>query len=266
VSAAHRITLRLAAVAAISNFQRQPWPTLAGPQIFDSKIEPQELYEGENAFPLCVVYTDYDKDFANHQSQAQKRRTLTLTVEILVVQSQADRDEFGNILLDEEGAPQSYTISTPATDSELETSLDIFESQIFDALSADNSAANCFQYLVTGFDNVISRRGATVEGGARLSARQLTIEAYVLRDPAPGILPAEVATFLDDLAETPDYAGRVDEVRAMYLRGADLSATDKLRRVMGWSKGVTDILGYQSGPAVTLGTPIVWLQPNGSPV
>ncbi len=262
----HRIVLRTAAVAALSNFQREPWPTLAGGQIYDSKIEPQEIFEGENAFPLCVVYTDYDKDFVNHHQQAQKKRSLTLTIELLVVQSRADRDAQGKIVLDPDGNPLGYTISTPVTDSELETSLDIFESQIFAALSAENSAAECYRYLVTGYDNIISRRGATVDGGTRLSARQLTIEAFVLRDPAPGNLPSEVDAFLTELSTTSDYGTRVDELRSLYLDGGALTEPNRLKRVTSWSNSVTDLLGYDRGPAVNLGTPIVWLRPDGSPL
>lgn len=248
-----RLVIRTSAIAALNNFRGPPWPTIAGSHIYDSRIEPTESAQPDVAFPICVVYTDYDKDHWDHHSLAHRDRLLTVTFELLIAV----------VTQEEEG---QYRVEYPLTDSELETSMDIFEAQVARALRANNPAADCWRHHMSGIVNIISRRGATVEGGQKLAARQITVESKVPRGPANGTVPLPVRTFLDRLKSYPDFAERVPAIEDMYAAEASLTEAERLLAVMGWSDMAAGMLGYQRGPVVTLGTPVTWLQPNGSPL
>lgn len=247
-----RLVARLAAVSALNNFMQVPWPTLAGDKIFDSRIEPVEDFKENVAFPVCVVYTDYDRDHWDHHTTVRTDRLLTVTFELLIAQISEKTDD------------GSFVVSQPGTDSELEVSLDIFEIQIAEALRADNPAANCFRHLMHSYVNVISRRGATVEGGQKLAARQITVESKVPRGPANGLIAPAVAAFLDELEQHDDYEDRVPAIRALYQSPGSLTAAEQMMRAMGWSDEVAGKLCYRRGPVVTLGTPVVYHVEAGS--
>lgn len=235
---ANRAMLRLAAIHALNNFNQQPWPTLAGPYIFDSRIEAIEDTKADHAYPLCVVYTDYDKDGFRHGSAIDKSRLVTITFELLVVQ-QAPQDD-------------KTVIECPQTDSELETVIDIFENQIFKALVGTNSAAECFKYLVQSYETVISRRGASSESGKRLAARQITIEAAIPREPAKSVVPGPVNAFLTDLEAAEEYRDRVPLLRDMYLLPAGRTDAEALLDANGWSTELGGILGIPRGPQLVM--------------
>lgn len=247
-----RLITRLAVVNAINGFSKEPYPTLAGPNIFDSKIEPLENIQPKEVYPICVVYTDYDKDHYRHGNKAGAKRLLTITIELLIAQ------------MTKEAGSDFYEIALPHTDSELESSIDIFETQVFRALEADNSAANVFRYMANGYENVISRRGADVNGGQRLCARQITMELSTLRDPIESTIPAAIAAFLDDLEATDDYRIRVPDIREAYMAGDDMTAAERLIRTMGWSKSAAGILGYERGVQPVLPPSVTWLDQHGN--
>lgn len=250
----NRLLTRIAAVSALNNFMEQPWPTIAGPNIFDSKIEPVDDTPFDRAFPTCVVYTDYDRNHWNKGSRIHSDRLLTLTLELLVVTA----EKVG-------GDSVTYQLDCPVTDSEIETSLDMFETQIFRALSAGNEASNCFSYLCPTYDAVISRRGASVEGGLRLAARQITLETKALRDPVLGTIPPEVEAFLVRLECQPDYAERVGSIRMMLTEPASWPADRQLANAAGYPGRVIEMLGGPTSPLTVLGPTITFLNPQGGP-
>ena len=170
-----RLVVRLAAVSALNNFLQPPFPTLAGDKIFDSRIEAVEDFKTKVMFPIAVVYTDYDKNHWAHQSLNNEDRLLTATFEILIAQISEIPDEGG------------FLVERPNTDSELETSLDIFEMQIAEALRADNPAADCWRHLMYHYNEVTSRRGATTEGGQKLAARQDDADQAFVECDAAGL-------------------------------------------------------------------------------
>lgn len=241
----YRTVSRLAVVTALNNSMQAPWPTLAGPNIFDSKIEPVEDMATDRIFPTCVVYTDYDKDHWTKGSKVHKDRLMTVTLELLMVQA---------IKPDE--AQEVYQLDCPMTDSEIETSLDVFEAQVYRALGSVSVAADAFNYICPSYDNVISRRGASVEGGQRLAARQITMEMKALREPMKGVVPTEIAAFLDHLENNDvgytDYQDRAADIRAVLTEPATLSDGDQRLRLFGYSQAVATRIGNPTGPAVLL--------------
>lgn len=258
----NRTIARMAVVSALNNYMVPPasgghWPTLAGPNIFDSKIEPVEDMKEDRAFPCCVVYTDYDKDHWSKGSADKKDRMMTVTLELLIVQvaeTAPQTDEQGNVI------PTKYTLETPFTDSEIETTLDMFEVQIFRALNANNKAADCFNYLCSAYDNVVSRRGASIEGGVRLAARQITLEMKTPRDPITGTIPVPIADFLNELEQHGDYGDRVDDIRAMYTATANETAAERAAKAYGYARPLAKILGYEPGAEVVLPSNLTFVE------
>ncbi|CCF19160.1 exported protein of unknown function [Pseudorhizobium banfieldiae] len=237
----YRLVSRLAVVSALNNYMAAPWPTLAGPNIFDSKIEPVEDMAKDRAFPCCVVYTDYDKDHWSKAPAGHKSRMMTVTLELLIVQTAQDQS-----------TADPYKLECPFTDSEIETSLDIFETQIFRALGEGTEASDAFNYICPGVENVISRRGASIEGGQRLAARQITLEMKTIRENIQGTIPPQIAAFLDRAEQHPDYADRIIDIRAAMTSPATKTPNERYMQAFGYSRDTSARLGRPVGPQVML--------------
>lgn len=249
----NRLLLRLAAVSALSNYQETPYPTLAGPHIFDSRVDPVATLKGDAVFPICVVYTDYDKDALTFKGLQTRTRLLTVTLELFVGQVKEDPN-------------QGFELALPDTDSDLELSLDVFEAQIYDALGAGTLAADTFNTIAYGFDSVVSRRGASYEGGQKLAARQITLEVKCLREPPPGIVPEYMDGFLRELETRGEYADRASIIRDYLARHGGVGEDEATIRFHGYSEATAGNLGYGRAPAVRLGTPVRWFTANGQPL
>lgn len=250
----NRSLLRMATVAAISNFMQAPYPTLAGQHIFDSKIEPVNDVQDDVQYPMVVVYTDYDRDYIGHGTLRKVPRLMTITIEMLVAIITDRRDDGG------------YSLAYPQIDSELEISLDILEHQVFEALQANNAAADCYRAMVYGVETIISRRGATVEGGQKLAARQLTLEVSCLREPTTGVLPEYAEKFLDaidEVAETNpgyEFADRTAVLRSAYQDNAAGALNVRRARQVGYTQDDMDKLLIEDTPTVLV-PPITWVGP-----
>jgi len=251
----NRVLLRLAAASAASNFFQEPYPTIAGPMIFDSKVEPIENFKVDIAYPTIVIYTDYDKNHVAHQDLPHTSRVMTVTFELLMAVMELQGDPGGD-----------YIMRTPQTDAELESSLDIMEHQLFESLRAPNSAANAFRTMAYGVENVVSRRGATTEGGTKIAARQVTYEAKVIQELSMPVLPAYITQFLTDLEETEGYQQMAPALRALYTMSNNVAAGERLRRTMGWSEETYGHLGYALPGAPLLPPGTVWLDQHGNPL
>lgn len=251
----NRILLRLSAASAIANFWREPWPTLAEHLVFDSKIEPIENMEADIVYPTVVVYTDYDKNHIPHQGLPHTSRNTTITFELLMaVLSKSDDDS------------DLFVLNMPSTDGELEAALDVMEAQVFAALRADNSAADCFSALAYSLDNVVSRRGATTEGGTKIAARQVTYEAKVIQEMANPLLPEWGNRFLTDLAASEGMGPLASRVKLLFEAMGDTDQVERLRQTMGWTTETKRTLGYPLPNAPRLPQDVVWLDQHGNPI
>lgn len=228
----YRSITRIAAVSAVNNLMQEPWPTLAKGNVFDSKIEPVEDMKADQVFPTCVIYTDYDKDYWSKGKMAIGSRNLNLTIELLVVQAEE---------VDNSGV---FNVDCPETDSEIETTLDLLEDQVFRALRNGSVAADCFNYICVDCVGVVSRRGASFESGQRLAARQITLEMAAMMDPEAGVVPAQVAAFLDQLEESsPDYRDRVPFLREALTMPSGRSDGWRVMQATGLPSHTVGILG-----------------------
>lgn len=251
----NRLIARLATVSALNNYLEEPWPTLAGPNIFDSKIEPVEDMKLDRVFPCVVVYTDYDKDYWNKSGFGGKDRLMSITLELLIVQAQPSSTE----------EPDTYRLDCPQTDSEIETSLDMLEVQVFRALTAGTVASDALSYICPSASAVISRRGASTEGGQRLAARQITLEMKAIRDNIAGTIPDPIALFLNELEQHEDYRARVGEIRSMMTATASDTDFKRAMAAFGYGRPLAAMLGGEPDPEVILPPNLTFHMPGSSP-
>jgi hypothetical protein len=123
----YRTALRLATIeslrpAALLGTQG-PWPTLAGPRVYDSRIDPiEDLKPGlENRRAVVVVYTEMDQGYgAQKRGGPPFRREVDLVFEISQIAAEGDGDD--------------YVAGYASTDPQLEAELDRIESEIAFAL------------------------------------------------------------------------------------------------------------------------------------
>lgn len=252
----NRLLTRWSVVCALNNYLAEPYPTLAGPNIFDSKIEPVEDMAQARAFPCCVVYTDYDEDPWGKAQKIETDRLLTVTLELLIVQATVQQGQ----------SPPIYSLECPSTDSEIESTLDIFETQIYRALAAGTVASDAFNYLCPAYKKVISRRGASVEGGHKLAARQITLEMKSVRDNTKGIIPEPLAPFVDRLETFPDYQDRIAELRDVMTAPAAMTDEQQYMLTLGYSTQLMEALALKKDQAKVLPPNITFLNPNGGPM
>ncbi|KZL17689.1 hypothetical protein PsAD2_03026 [Pseudovibrio axinellae] len=248
----NRIVLRWAVVSALSNYMDEPLPTIAGRLIFDSKIEPVHTQKKDTVYPMCVVYTDYDFNGPPALGYERDKRTITITFEVFIGAFDVDEDE-------------TFNLNLPNTDAELEYSLDMFEAQIFRALHGDNLACDAYRSLINSYDNVISRRGATVEGGSKVAARQITVEVLCDRDPIVGQPSEEVTAFLEELRSKGEYGEYVEDLLEAYAFDKELSLSTQHAVHLNYPNKVREALGIPKPDAPVSITPeIVFHASNGS--
>jgi hypothetical protein len=131
-----RTALRLATILALTNNDREPYPTMAGAHVFDSEPDPQQLRfdEGERQ-PIAVVHIDAD----TQRSQSRQngggpwRNNVQILIELRVVQQSRVDGEM--------------IVGLPVTSPEMETALDVFEYQVCGALFAPDRWGALWQLL-----------------------------------------------------------------------------------------------------------------------
>jgi hypothetical protein len=248
----YRTALRLATIESLrpaSLLDTQgPWPTLAGPRVYDSRIDPiEDLKPGlENRRAVIVVYAEADQGYS-----AQKRGGPAFRREVDLV------FEISQIAAD--GAGDDYVAGYASTDSELEAELDRIEWEISNALyfarngtliarsQLEHDCAKPGETLMpiwralTG-EAVTEPRShphRTSEEAVRLAYRTVTWKVQCPDDHWPTLAPAEAITGLDSfpypfrgvakaLAQVPAYAPLINGL----VTGAPTPAvTPRLQRV-----------------------------------
>jgi len=172
-----RLALRLATKEAMAPLalhaapNESNWPTLAGQYVFDSEIGPIDDLKDELARPVAVIYTGDDRG----QSKSNRggppfEHFVDLEIQIsMVMKETADNAE-------------GYSVGFPFTSSEMEASLDAFESQVKFALFV-SEAGQLFRDLtgmvIENFDSEVLRYG---EEKLPLAARILKMRVRVADD------------------------------------------------------------------------------------
>ncbi|MGH0004860.1 hypothetical protein ACQU0X_32765 [Pseudovibrio ascidiaceicola] len=246
----NRIALRWAVVSALSNYMEDPSPTIAGKFIFDSKVEPIQTQQQDTVYPMCVVYTDYDFNGPPALGYKKDERSITITFEVFIGAFEADGED-------------TFNLNLPNTDAELEYSLDMLEAQIFRALHSDNNACDAYRSLINSYDNVVSRRGATVEGGSKVAARQITVEVLCDRDPIVGQPSEAVAAFLEELRDKGEYGEYVENLLEAYAFVKELPVSTQHAVHLNYPNKVREALAIPKPDAPISTVPeIVFVDPK----
>lgn len=259
----NRMMMRLSAIGALKKIGRSSYATMVNEHVYDSRISPVENLRTDEVLPMVVVYTDYDKNFIagagrTDNNKERERRTTTLTLEMIFCAFAVTRQIVN-------GQPEEVVeVSQPVTDSELEIALDILEHQCFEALNATNIAAETYKLLTgAGYKTIISRRGATPEGGQKLAARQITIEAFLNDEINAAERLSTFGPFLDTLAaEDPDYAHLVPRLKERLAGPGTETPLGKYVRLSRDTVTAATVIGYGNSMALLPAPPIIWL--NGS--
>ena len=123
----NRLCLRLAAIVALTNNGQSPWPTAAEDRVFDGRIEPIEsMVSQDTPFPVILVETPVHENGLAGQ-KIDGKHFVDLVFDI-------------GLGLRSEGEDSAFTIALPQTDSELDTALDLIETQVHRALARSHHA------------------------------------------------------------------------------------------------------------------------------
>lgn len=172
-----RLAMRIAAARALRD------ATLAEGRVFDSMIDPLSLTRDGAGEPAVIVMTD------DHVSEPQGRdlyhgeQTCDLIVEIIIASQAVVPGDDG------QGA---VSVTIPHTDEGMELVLDMIEAQVIRTLTGEaNDWASIWMAFVPRIMARVSKRGASVDNGARFAARQLVLSCDLIADPVPAAAPGE---------------------------------------------------------------------------
>lgn len=192
------LALRLATIEGLrpspALLAEGPWPTLAKKYVFDSRFDPLEDLQEQEARPVIVVYTEDDDTHEAGQKRGGPPYLVCVNLVFecsVVVKAAAGAD------------PQVFTVGFPETDAELEAALDLIAAQIYFTLLYSPSGL-IFQKVsaarVLSIGSVVHR---TSEEGRRLACRTITWKVLVngddAYDPAPAATLAGTALLPEPL-------------------------------------------------------------------
>lgn len=166
-----RTALRLSTIAAITNGGAQPYPTLAGGQVYDSRQDAIENLVAEGRYPVIIVRTDTDQ----RNPRQTNSRQIELRIEMSVVT--ALKNSAGD-----------WQVGWPEIDAELEAFLDLMEWQVKVALMGDGKWATWWQDAWSPWDQEISTPlwADPKEERTRLAIRELLLRpSQVCSDDSP---------------------------------------------------------------------------------
>lgn len=146
--------LRLGVIAALTNQESPPWPTMAHDRVFNSRQDP--LFQNAEAadMPAICVYTD---DTA-YEPLSGGQPPFGITQEIILELTLGTVD------------------GRDPTDAAMESKLDLFEEQIMDALlGMQSQSSRSFFSMISRIEKVESSRLASSEGHVRLSMRDMRL-------------------------------------------------------------------------------------------
>jgi hypothetical protein len=183
VSALGRCFLRLAAAAALRD------ATIVGGNVFDSRIEAVNLSEEQPIAGAIAVYAEQDSGDALWRQNGGPpfRPEVELVLEI-TMQARVVQDD------------GSYVVGTPATDDELEATLDVIETQSEIALFRSYAANSAlFRRIAKRVVQKTSIRFVDPQAGDKLAVRYVTYKIEI-DDPEIPIFDA----VLTGLARLPE--------------------------------------------------------------
>ena len=210
-----RLALRLAAVEALcphATGATGPWPTIAGPNVYDSRLDPiagaetpeqlESAVDGLDNKPIVILYTEEDDLHPYTQKYDADEQVATLVVELMIAAKGYIEIDPGP---DANGNPQPPqrlgSIEAPVTDREHEAMLDMLEAQVRFALKKENRApaAEAFRYVVMETRQVHSDPQRAHDRTVRLASRTVKYHLKLRKEVWPDPSAAGLARLPDPL-------------------------------------------------------------------
>lgn len=238
-----RLALRLAAIEALcpaANISTGPYPTLAGNQVYDSRITPIADADGWREFlasiegqPVVTVYTEEHETDPTSGEYPADRDIVDLVVETLI--ASAGEIETAN----PDGTTSKIgSLDAAVTDAQREAALDTLEAQIralIDPASGVSPAP--YSKVARELHHV---KSAPVRDGARVSriaARTLTFKLRIAHERAYSTPPAGV---------DPDIAGLPEPLLTLARAVPKNSAAGQIVRQTALAIAPPPVLGKLS--------------------
>ena len=189
-----RAALRLATVMALANGFMEPFPTMAGARVYDSRIDAVQITDEDEVLALITVNTDDDtgRSLSTNNGGPPFERSVTLSLDLHL------------------GIPSKDSIDVlhMGTEADLELRLDLFESQVERLLTERPGVwGEQFDAIARRITDYSSVRFVERDGNVRLAARQiqmtvllpLTRSMMAASEPAPGasLVPEPLGSLLD---------------------------------------------------------------------
>lgn len=191
-----RTALRVAAVMAIANGFRAPWPTMAQGRVFDSRMDPHQIVDQTDVIPIVEICTDDGRgaSLSENNGGPPFENTVTLAIEMSLGMMGEVEDGTGRYL----GLPQS--------EPELEAMLDLLELQVQRALvDPSNPWTAEFQRVCRRMSDWSSTRYVERDSNVRMAARKVSAEVALQFEelteiqavpPAPVAVPSPLGPLL----------------------------------------------------------------------
>jgi hypothetical protein len=210
-----RAALRLATVMAIANGYQAPFPTMAGPNVFDSRIDALEGVKMGDMAPMAIVFTDDDdgESLSGNNGGPPFRNMVSLIFELSIGMAGPLIGDDEQPLKDPRTGEDLVGLVPVATEPELELMLDLFEHQLLDLWRRPSTA--WARRIELGGKHIVrieawrSARYVEREGHKRLAVRQVMAKV-MLPQPAdieiapaapvePSPVPEPLGSLLDEI-------------------------------------------------------------------
>jgi len=199
-----RVALRLAAIEALAPYARLasgPWPTIAGPRVYDSRQDPIDGLDEIEVRPVISVYTEETaaEPYASGRSQPD-HVTIDLVVELMMLVKGSV-----TLTLPDGSTVTEGTADAPISERAHEGLLDLLEATVRRRLEGRfdfDAQTELFRKVCKQIPHIGSVPQRDSSRTVRLAARTVVFRCVVPADkwPAPSLTPA-AATGLDRLPE-----------------------------------------------------------------
>lgn len=222
-----RTALRLATVMALSNGFVAPYPTIAGPRVYDARIDEVQITNEDEVLGLVTVNTDDDtgESLSANNGGPPFERAVTLTLDLHL------------------GLPSAETgdVMHLGTESDLERRLDLFEHQVERVLTLRPGVWGAeFDKMARRIVSYSSVRFVERDGNVRLAARQIQMTVLLplstwadeVTMPGAVTVPGPLGPLLTTIiASGSPFAGDAVRIEQEFLSAGGKSAPPPLLRM-----------------------------------
>ena len=261
-----RLALRLAAYEALCPYASVaasppgPWPTLAGAEVFDSRVDPVASEDAWNAFlkaienqPLIILYTEEQETSPVEGDYPADKEIVELVAELMIAAT-------GPLAVEQPGGGTTTigALGAPLTDRQHEATLDLLEAQVRYVLDPQGYAATAATYrkVARELHHVHSVPQRDADKAARIAARTLKFRlrvaatAWPLQPSAPpasglALLPQPLQGVAQALDPASSGALLCAELAGLVAQPAALTPLSDIRVLANLDRGAapTDAAG-----------------------